>query len=154
MEAEDVESEEVEDQDDASGGGIESYPWKRAVRAAPADSEDPCPACDHPLRHHKFSICTSTNAFARNHGRDWRYSCDSWVLVGEGDGASGTGKGLCPCAAHGIEDGREWPAEYRQLYRLMWVDEADLNTCEDPVVMDLAEWEPYEPPQTTLDAWA
>ena len=151
-------AEEVEETEDgpegSDDGEIESYPWRRAVRAAPADSEDLCPACGHPLRHHAFRICTATNAFAKAHGRDWRYECDSWLFVGAGDGGMGDQKdGRCACEAHGIEGGAEWPAEYRPLYKLAWVKEPDPDDCEDVVVMDIAEWGPYEPPQTSLDAW-
>jgi hypothetical protein len=151
--------EEEHDTDDeaASEGGWETYPWRRAV-AACSERDDldswPCPACKHPLAFHAVHGSTTTSAFARNHGQDYRFSCDAWLFIGDGVGAlaePGDGHGSCPCEFHGIVGGAPWPAEYRPLYLYLDPNPQTFNTCEPSVEMRGEDWRPYEP--VSLDRW-
>ena len=156
------EPEDGEDPDEPSRGpGVwTDYPWRRSV-AASHDKDDrdswPCPACRHPLAFHAIHTATETSAFAKNHGQDYRFSCDAWLFIGDGVGSGADpeeGRGVCACRFHGIAGGAEWPAEYRPLYRLALVNPDTFNDCEPAVEMTREEWAPYEPAQKALDAWA
>ena len=156
------EPEDGEDPDEPSRGPGDwtDYPWRRAVVAC-HDRDDldswPCPACKHPLAFHAVHGSTTTNAFAKRHGQDYRFSCDAHLFIGEGVGSlaePGDEKVGCACEFHGIAGGADWPAEYRPLYRYLDVAPDTFNDCEPAVEMTREEWGPYEPAQRGLDEWA
>lgn len=157
-EFESEEPEEIEGGVEGDGDDWDSYPWKRAV-AISHDKEDldswPCPSCKHPLAFHAVHGSTTTNAFARNHGQDYRYTCDAWLFIGDGVGSQATPgdeEGVCACTFHGIVGGTEWPAEYRPLYLYREINPDTFNPCEEEVEMVAEDWQDYEAP--TLDRWS
>jgi hypothetical protein len=159
METDADEPEDTEDDPTEGAGDWSDYPWRRSV-AASHDKDDldrwPCPACAHPLAFHAFHVSTSTSAFAKAHGADYRFSCDAWLFAGDGVGSCSDGdpNTSCPCEFHGIAEGRPWPREYRPLYLYLQPTPDVLNESEPAVRMTPEEWEPYEPSQRSLDRWA
>ncbi len=158
MTPEETEDPAGEENDLSDSGGWDDYPWRRAV-AASSDRDDldswPCPACKHPLAFHAVHGSTTTSAFAKNHGQDYRFSCDAWLFMDEGAGAlaePGDEKGVCACSFHGITGGAPWPAEYRPLYRFLEVNPATFNECEPVVELRAEDWQSVGP--ATLDRWA